>query len=370
MFTVSNIYLASIIFGVVQVLALLFNRRGNLAANRLLALLIGLLVLALWNVVVDFSELSAFWKTIDFNNWITPFFWGPALYLYVTTLTSQTPVEKSNLIAHASIGIAFFVLDIILTLLGSGDGPNQYLDYFNTVRLLAFYLQMAIYLFASLQALKIYASDIKKNYSSIESLNLSWLQRLVAIFAIILCVDMTLVVPSVLRDESIPFFTLLMIVESVAVFTIGYFSLTHSGILFHAEEEQVKPRYSGSPIDSQLSVDLMEKLSSVMEKSKPYLNNELRLSDLADLIGISPYYLSQVINEQSDKNFYDFVNEYRAKHAAEILATDDTANITKVAYESGFNNRVSFNNAFKRHMAMTPSRYRGKHNAVRSGVAK
>lgn len=366
MFTVSNIFLAAIIHGLLQVAVLLFNRHGNVQANRLLAVLIGLLSMSLWNLLISKLGLPRYLHTIDYFNWISPFFWGPVLYLYVGVVSDQIRLSKPVLLAHVSFGLAVFVIDTGLQLLSPADFRAQHYGVFNDIRLLVFYVQLSLYLFASYQLLKSYDRLIKENYSNIRGLTLAWLQRMVVIFAAILVVDMCLIVPAVLREQQIPYFSAIMIAEAIAIFAIGYLYLYHSGALLQATENS-KPRYHGSPLDPELSAQLMRKLETVMVKAEPFTNNDLRLSDLAELVDVSPYYLSQVINEQAARNFYDFVNAYRVKRAAEILAEEEKANITKVAFEAGFNNRTSFTNAFKRHIGMTPSQYR-RQKAAASAV--
>lgn len=52
--------------------------------------------------------------------------------------------------------------------------------------------------------------------------------------------------------------------------------------------DDVKPKYQSSPLDDQLSENLVTKLESVMQESKPYKDNNLKLEDLAELVGVSP----------------------------------------------------------------------------------
>lgn len=360
MFSVTNVYLAAIIHGVLQIAVLLFHKRGNRKANQILAFLIGLLVLLLWNVFVKYAGLPLYLRSVDaLGLWTSPFLWGPALYFYVGTITLERDVKPSDFAKHFAVAGALFVAKYVLQgLMFAGIISQPFIDVFNNIGLMALYIHLTIYFFTCFQMLREYDQKLKLNFSEIEKLNLSWLRALVGIFAAVIAFDMCLTVPGVLRQEPIHLYSVYLFAESLAVFAIGYFSILHTNVLHPTEQLVSKPRYEGSPIDEALSVELAQKLVSVMDRSKPYMNNELRLADLAELVGVSPYYLSQVINEQHGKNFYDFVNEYRAKHAAELLAGDEKSNITKVAYDAGFNNRVSFNNAFKKHMGMTPSQYR------------
>ena len=69
--------------------------------------------------------------------------------------------------------------------------------------------------------------------------------------------------------------------------------------------------------------------------------------------------ISQVINEHFGVSFFYFVNKYRIEEALRILSSDASTNlnIIDVAYDVGFNNKVTFNKAFKIKTSMTPTNY-------------
>ena len=97
-----------------------------------------------------------------------------------------------------------------------------------------------------------------------------------------------------------------------------------------------------------------------METKKPYLQGDLVLPQLAQQLGISANYLSQVINEQLKVNFYDFINGYRVEDAKRLMknAGQKNINILKIAFDSGFNSKSAFYTAFKKVTSMTPTQYR------------
>jgi len=80
-------------------------------------------------------------------------------------------------------------------------------------------------------------------------------------------------------------------------------------------------------------------------------------------VDIGPRHLSQVINENLNRNFFDFVNRYRVEEAKKLLINLDKSrnSILDVAFDSGFNSKSSFNMIFKKYTAMTPSQFRKKH---------
>ena len=81
---------------------------------------------------------------------------------------------------------------------------------------------------------------------------------------------------------------------------------------------------------------------------------------MAENAGISPHNVSEAINTRAGKNFYDFVNSYRADEAMRRLRDPKYANLTilAIATDSGFNSKSVFNAYFKEHTGQTPSQYR------------
>ena len=97
-----------------------------------------------------------------------------------------------------------------------------------------------------------------------------------------------------------------------------------------------------------------------MRQKKPWLENDLRLPKLAKIVGTPTHHLSQVINEQFNLNFFDFVNKYRIEEAKKLILDEKTKHFTflRIAYDVGFNNKTSFNSAFRKHAGMTPTEFR------------
>lgn len=106
---------------------------------------------------------------------------------------------------------------------------------------------------------------------------------------------------------------------------------------------------------------MKRKLIQVMTKEKVFLNPELTLNELADKLEMKVSELSHFINSNLNKNFNDFVNEYRVKEFKRLISAQDVnskATVIELAFDSGFNSKASFNRIFKEATGMTPSEYR------------
>lgn len=150
------------------------------------------------------------------------------------------------------------------------------------------------------------------------------------------------------------------IVMTLTIYTIGYFIYKQPKVFdgeFYAE--LFLPNTSkAESLEDQLLGELYSKITKYMAHNKPYLDNELRLANLADQLGFSTHLLSKVINQKSEGNFNTFVNEYRLKAAEILLKEEPTTPIKTVYFEVGFNSKAAFYAAFREKHHCTPLQYR------------
>jgi AraC-like DNA-binding protein len=118
-------------------------------------------------------------------------------------------------------------------------------------------------------------------------------------------------------------------------------------------------RYSGSRLTEEEEKAYAGILTAHMISSKSYLNPELSLPKLAEEVGISNHYLSQVINERFKLNFFDFINRYRVEAFKAKVKDPRFTNysLLGIAFECGFNSKSAFNRVFKQNTGLTPSQY-------------
>jgi AraC-like DNA-binding protein len=121
-----------------------------------------------------------------------------------------------------------------------------------------------------------------------------------------------------------------------------------------------REKYRKSGLDDQRLRRLRHDLESLMVDGQVYLQPDLTLPRLADRLGCSVNHLSQVINAGFGVNFFEYVNRHRVEHACTLLASADSGDvpITGIAYSVGFNANSAFYAAFRKHVGVTPDRYR------------
>lgn len=124
------------------------------------------------------------------------------------------------------------------------------------------------------------------------------------------------------------------------------------------ELEETKRKYSRINTSEDEMQRLLNAINRYMKEQKPYLDPDLRLSDIATYMNCSTVRLSQMFNSYAGDNFYDFVNRYRLEEFKRRIQDKRYAQYTLLALagECGFR-RSSFFATFKKMEGTTPTAY-------------
>lgn len=103
--------------------------------------------------------------------------------------------------------------------------------------------------------------------------------------------------------------------------------------------------------------ELEENLLSLMETDKVYLQKNITLALLADMLNTNITYLSQYINNQLKTNFNDYINSHRIKEACRLFRNNTPLkySVDQIADMVGFSSRTTFYSTFKKFTGNTPS---------------
>ena len=122
-------------------------------------------------------------------------------------------------------------------------------------------------------------------------------------------------------------------------------------------------RMRKSNLREELRPNLLEAIRNVMENTLEYTDRDFSLGRLAQLVDSNSKYVSEVINDTYEKNFSNFVNEYRIHLACLRLADDGEYSrytVKAIGESVGFNSNSTFMSVFRRHTGLTPSMYQSK----------
>ncbi len=367
-----NIVTVIIILGMVQgfflSLLLVTFKKENQLAGKILSVLI--FVISLLLLLIIFFEIKQYELLLDFGLIIYPLILtiGPLLYLYARSLTEKDfKISVKSIIHFTPFIIAVLFLSryyFIPREEALGFIHNFFLNRttaFETVFRYVDVLLRASYAIAALKILFDYGSRLKEEYSSIEKFDFRWL-RLLLILS--LFTTLFLLIITVLRmGNEIRVF--MGMVFSVLIYVIGYEFIKHNIVAPIEKKTLRKSKYEKSGLSEETKNDISKRLKETMKKQRLYLEPDLTLNKLAEILNVSQNHLSQVINEVFGKNFFDFVNGYRIEEAKKFLTSHETQDwtILAIAYEVGFQSKSTFNAVFKKIVDMTPSQYKKENGA-------
>ncbi len=119
-------------------------------------------------------------------------------------------------------------------------------------------------------------------------------------------------------------------------------------------KEPVKLKFS-----EDKSKEILDVVRKYMEEQKPYLNVNLKLSDVAEATQLQQNEISHAINQFQGQSFADYINSYRVNELISRMQNEKDSNlkITGIAYDCGFFSKASFYRAFKKAIGMTPGEY-------------
>jgi AraC-like DNA-binding protein len=346
---------------------LLFNKPGNKSANRFLASLLLSYSAFLTDAAIMQSGLG--WQFPPLLGLASGVIYliAPLHYFYARSLiASDFSFRKKHLLHFLPFVVFYLAFLFPFYLLSAAEkitylrndelqGPSPILMFFNWLLI----FQGISYLTFTLHLLRKHSLKMMDNFSSLDKNNLRWLQNITLMTLALWVLEFLLKFLQIFQiAASIEISVPLLI--AFLIYAMGYLGLRQPEIFSGFAGIKELKKYERSGLTKEKGQELLEKLVHLMEVEKPYTDSNLKLTQLAQMLATTPNYLSQVINEELEQNFFDFVNWYRIEEAKRLIA--DSANqmytLLSIAFDVGFNSKSAFNTSFKKYTNMTPSQFR------------
>jgi len=289
---------------------------------------------------------------------------GPVLYLYVKTLLGQpiklTPINILVQVLPFIPAITFIVYFLFqdtttrlsLLIVNFEEG----LWHTNLLNVLVF-IQLIVYLFCCYLAVKKQFKISSKISINNFQMSISWLRFYIVInlYFMLLAAPLSFYLGN--EKVNLIIAQLAMLVQFAYLFVK---SMWHSEMFSTDSTSEIKKSETVLKISDNLVEDYFRILMTHIETQKPFLKEECSIHSVSMDTGIPVHHLSNILNNHFQKNFPDFINEYRIKEVQKLLTLTQYEKMTleAIGYECGFGSRSSFNKAFKKHTGFTPSQFR------------
>lgn len=389
----NSLYLFFNAFTVINLIILftiLFFRKNNSKANRILALIVitpGLNFIT--NLLVQTGLIIKFPFAV-FLFQATSLVYSPMVLAYVVIMTGQKfkLISLLNIITALAIILEmYFAIDFsmmpyieqndFLSRLTSENYPIE-INIMNGV----FSVMGLAYLLAAFIHIYNHTKTVKNFYSDIERIKVRYVQYFI-ILHIVLNLIMSICY-AVLPTKVVEFLCIPIFINILYVYIV-YYAFNHSAILTYSEYcnfvSNVSPLESFKNYQEPLcrevkeikqnrgkskykltEIELEENYNKILQcfkEQKPYLDPNINLTKFSSLLNACSHTISLTINTRFETNFFDLINSYRVKEAQSLLQQIDNKNVTIEAcgFDAGFNSKMAFYRAFKKHVHMTPTEY-------------
>lgn len=355
----------TIVQGFFIAIILVYKKKQNINANRILAMIMVCSALMLIGRMVYWRFPEGWLVQIIMLPDTIIFLFGPLIYFFVKKLFTDKAASINYW--HFSPAVGYLLMVIYFFTLGASyfdeliKTPQIWVLFFwvETLGLISNLLYTTLSMYAFFK----YINNEKEYLSYHQSASSFIRYFLIAIVGCQVLWVMSYVSINIFRyllpviNYSSIWFSLPLI-----SYVVGYYMLTQPEIF------QQSPTLANTKKNQhRLHVSTIEQLKTLLGKKmlveNAYTNSELTLSELSEQLGTTANNLSWLLNEVYRQNFYDFINNYRID--AFISKANNGEHVQKtilsLALEVGFKSKSTFNKAFKSIHNTTPSKYIKEH---------
>lgn len=343
--------------------AILVKHKQPLSTRIYLTAVIYLFSVTLLDYVLYWTGYSIYYPFFIGLVQLFYFLYGPLLFLYVKKLESTRLTFP--IISHFLPFIVFFIISLPVLLQSTEmkrqimikglDNSSYYAKVFQLIPWLSI-LHLFIYSIILINRRKVFEEfNAIKNWVTLLSISLFGIALSYLIYEVLVEVQLIRV-----EWDYMISFAMSMFILSITLLGFIQPAVFNDRLdtLRFISSSKIVERYKNSLLDENLSKKIAGSIHQAMIQDKLWQDSGLRLEKLASILKLPKHYLSQVINQQYHKNYFEFVNSYRINEAKEIFdMTNGKVKVIDIVYKVGFSNKVSFNKAFKLFTQMTPTEY-------------
>ncbi|MBN1159224.1 MAG: helix-turn-helix transcriptional regulator [Bacteroidales bacterium] len=293
-----------------------------------------------------------------------PFFlFNPALYLYILSLTDKTfslrYIQLLHLLPYVFFeSTAYFIKEIReIPYFLAGDANLWFRMLFAS----GAFVSWVSYSLLSIIRVHRHRVNLLDEFSTIDSYKkITWILFLLVFYILFWIGALAMGFANYFtgREGLIPFFTYSALL--LQTYILGFYGLKQQTIFEYTAVQNGSERYLKSRLQPSYKAKVRKKIDECFETERPYLDPELTVGKLSEMLNISRHVLTEVINTDLNKNFYQLVNEYRVEEVKKGLADPRKKHfsIEAIGYDCGFNSKSTFFTVFKNITGYTPSQYK------------
>lgn len=145
----------------------------------------------------------------------------------------------------------------------------------------------------------------------------------------------------------------------------GFYAVSQFMSILYELSKCTSARMLATTSYAQLAVeDDSRRILKVKDFISKNYQDEMRLSELAGVAGMSPSAFSRFFKLRTGQNLSDYIIDIRLGYATRMLV-DTSQSIAEISFKCGFNNLSNFNRIFRRKKGCSPSEFRDNYHKTR-----
>ncbi|MEM8965618.1 MAG: AraC family transcriptional regulator [Bacteroidota bacterium] len=354
--------LLGLIQGIIIALLILRSKVFQNDANQYFAyFLLVLSVIGLDSLLSPYYEnLSRFWYVFfdivgDDIPWVMMFYLPLfTFFLKSTKVETSVPIGYFYTPFWLFVVINFFIdLDLEFHLISVPALTENRLIFYELEDYIALLLTISLHAFVYVR--------VARNFGNQWIRKLWWYSSVIILVWIILLIDLAF-----FDSQNIDsFINMLWISVSIFIYWLMYsgllqFNLSNNRSILKKKLTEDTDTQKGKPKPGSKSDQHYQALQELMVNGHLYRNPDLGREDVASELGISSSYLTQLLKENTRKNFTSFVNEYRVKAVEQMLLDPsfEPFDVLSIGLEAGFKSKSAYYSTFKSINGLTPAQFK------------
>ena len=308
-----------------------------------------------------FAPLHGIYIYADYIYQYTGSLMLPLYYIYFRLLTVD---QKFSFKTHArylaipTLIATVYCIGAILTptiefrtwLFDEHEYPNshyiQFLEFMRNLQRLQFLIFAVLIVIGNYLLLKKYGYRAEQFYSDIN--DGKYYNAKMLNYSIIITSGVTFIAVIIGRGLLISKDTIIIIIWSIMtimIYLIGYMGFKQKPInpTYLENQEDIHNPNETALIDSQKII--LQNVLFQFTENKIYLDSKLNIMDVVHTVGTNRTYISNIINQQYNQNFCNFVNSYRVDELKKVLIENPDFTIDMLSEKCGFGSAISMKRA-------------------------
>jgi AraC-like DNA-binding protein len=381
-----NIYAAVLVFAFTQgaIYIILFIKRGiqdERNSDFWLAALIACLCIFNLSWMLGYMGIYILGQELWFFPQEPGLIIGPIVYYYLKTQTNADFKFNKQHFSHFIPFLVYFFYHLLIFSFGK-NGVEWWNNNVHTpfyifhIETILECLSATIYMIASWRLYQKYLKWLPSERSDTEGVRFGWYKHFLWAVVIGICSAIAFTLAKYWVELSYFDIWIQRVIIGLIIYYVsiaGYAQTQPRHLVF--DEKTIEKDTQDLPlilaenpvetvkIENKLDVIELEKwknkIETLMQNEKLYLDSELTLSELSEKLNSHNSLISNVINMGFQKNFNDFINEFRVNLFKEKIKDPKLQHLTllAIAFDCGFNSKSTFNRAVKKVTGEMPSAF-------------